>query len=195
MAVSLMIGLILAGGNSTRMQQHKSELYYSTLPQWQVVEQLLQPYCQQIILNANHTIQSHLPILTDAPQFAEHGPLAGILTAYNCIPETYIVLAIDYPMLTTYDIQALVNKYKATNKSTIFFNTDSHFYEPYLGIYTADFLQELNNNMAQLKPSNFSMQHYLRSQQNIEKYIPENIYSLQNANTPQQYVQIKNKLT
>ncbi|MEY4787280.1 MAG: hypothetical protein RL692_1174, partial [Planctomycetota bacterium] len=41
-------GLILTGGQSSRMGSDKAQLTYSNRPQWQEVADLLRPFCNKV---------------------------------------------------------------------------------------------------------------------------------------------------
>jgi molybdenum cofactor guanylyltransferase len=156
-----MYGLILAGGSSSRMQQSKTSLLYNNIPAWQNVLQLLEPHCNSVFLNTNEpNFNTHLSIIKDELQ--NIGPVAGLLAAHTLQPTaTYLVTAIDYPLLQASTITTLVNHFNISKQSIVLYNTISTFYEPYIGIYTATTLASINN-IVQQQGAAFSLQKNIK---------------------------------
>lgn len=93
-------GLVLAGGQSSRMGTEKAELIYFDRPQWAYCANLLAPFCDKVYISVDSADQ-----LEDVPETMQlvdkhqnMGPFSGILTALDTHPEnTWLVLACDMP--------------------------------------------------------------------------------------------------
>ncbi len=180
-----MNGLILAGGASSRMGQDKALLNFHGKAQWQAVYELLLPFCEKIFFNTNTIAVATLPIIKDNEKYTNSGPLAGLLSAYEMEPNNYLVLAIDYPFITKQDVQELLAAHNK-KETAILYNIYTEFYEPYLGIYTSAFIENIISNYTK----DFSMQKYLKDKA-VTKVAPINLVHLQNVNTMAQYKEIK----
>src|ERR1700690_4215463 len=96
-------GLILAGGYSRRMGRDKALLEFHGRPQVQYIFDLLNKYCDQVFLSKRVDQKDHknIPTINDAPEFTDHGPLGGILSAMKEFPDAnWLVLACDLPFIT-----------------------------------------------------------------------------------------------
>jgi molybdenum cofactor guanylyltransferase len=184
-----MNGLIIAGGKSTRMQKDKTLLQYGNLPQYIVVQDLLRPFCKEIFISLQAPNPSiKIPQLLDAQQ--NIGPISALASAYEYHQSNWLVIAIDYPSLILKDIQHLANTFAITQKSCVYYNIATNFYEPYIGIYTSDYLEII---VAQIAKHQYSMQKIL-ALHSPEKVIASNQNNITSVDTEEQYQNIKNQL-
>lgn len=109
-----MIGLIYAGGKSTRFGRDKATYQLSGLaaPNVQLAVNKLLPLCQQVIICANlhnqqaihQLVGSHprLRLVCDHAPFNDHGPLSALVAGTADIKgrQAYLTLAVDYPYLS-----------------------------------------------------------------------------------------------
>jgi molybdenum cofactor guanylyltransferase len=180
-----MNGLVLAGGKSIRMQQDKAMLNYHGVPQYQYVFQLLQSVCQHVFVSNNQLSNDMvLPQLIDAENFKNLGPIAALHTAFQQQCTDWMVIAIDYPFVTLQDVKHLVQQQNKDADATVFYNANTNFYEPFLGIYNASFQQQLT---VALHQNNSSMQSILQHC-NVQQVIPINATTLININTFDEYL-------
>ena len=105
-------GLILTGGQSTRMGRDKAEITYGDQPQWRAVADLLAPFCKEVYWSCSEKQKNDWGVgsrgLTDKIQ--GHGPASGLQTAFSKFSDVaWIVVACDYPFLESHDIQQLVD--------------------------------------------------------------------------------------
>jgi molybdopterin-guanine dinucleotide biosynthesis protein A len=108
-----LLGLVLAGGRSTRMGVDKSTINYHGKPQFEHLYDLLATYCADVFLSVNAEQASQLAdsrfnlIADDATVF---GPLAGILTAFQkqSANHAWLVVVCDLPLLSGQSIRKLV---------------------------------------------------------------------------------------
>jgi molybdopterin-guanine dinucleotide biosynthesis protein A len=183
-----MNGLIIAGGSSTRMGHNKAFLDYGNLPQYKAVEKLLLPFCTEIYISLKAPNASiAIPQLIDA--HTEIGPISAFASAYQQAKTNWLIVAIDYPLLVAKDITHLVNTFRITNTSCVYYNMASAFYEPYIGIYTSTYLEIIMN---QLNQHQFSLQKIL-AHFPVEKVIASHIKNIISVDTMEQYLAIKHK--
>ena len=174
---------MLSGGASSRMNSDKGSKIYHQKPQFEYLYELLVPYCNQVFISGRKKIDYQLPVIHDNPKFENYGPLAGLLSAFEKQPTTWLVLAVDYPMIGTVDIIHLINTYDITYDGAVYFDFEKQFFEPFLGIYSPKLLKYILNHAAQY---HFSAQKIL-FHEIIQKVKPLHENSLLNINTEEAY--------
>lgn len=156
--------LIICGGDSTRMGKPKALLNYHGMPQYQ----WLQLMCKQLQLpsaiscKAAHTnwFEPNTELLFDLPQFANAGPMTGLLSAIAQLPPSPIFLmGCDYPLLGIKDMMQLITHFKEKDKTTAFYQTKKDLFEPLLAIYHPKDFAPLSHHYTN---NQSSLQYYLR---------------------------------
>ncbi len=133
-------GLILAGGESNRMGIDKATINYHGIPQWEWTEKLLKEFCIKVTLSSNQLENG----ISDLAEYANNGPIGGLLTAFNEFPDfSILVLGVDYPRMNKASIKTLVDTYRITGRSVFFRNEVTDRIEPLIGIYNKELLLEL----------------------------------------------------
>ena len=132
-------GLVLCGGESTRMKHDKSLINYHEKPQWKHVSDMLKHFCDAVFLSVNKKQDKDEQItgrkIMDKEEFADAGPLTGLLSAINSHPEqSLFVVGCDYPYLKSSDLLRIFNEYDETSDAICFQNQDG-FFEPLIAIY------------------------------------------------------------
>ncbi len=102
-----MIGIVLAGGLSRRMKQDKAALPHPLNPQQSLLdfalEQLLKAGCDKVMVSGDK-----FGGLAD--RFIEKGPLAGIFSAIEHMPDKrFLVIPVDMPLLDHALLQELID--------------------------------------------------------------------------------------
>lgn len=192
--MSVLHGLVVCGGQSTRMGMDKSQLQYHDVPQREWLYELLQPLCEDVYISCNAEqaaeIGDSYPTITDATVYRHIGPMAALLSAYRMFPEdSFLLLGCDYPYIKRGDIQKLVREYNG--RTTVFFNDEENVYEPLLGIYTPEIRDIV---LAQHDMGQYSLQWILK-QANAQKIIPEDTSILQSVDTRMGYMEALVKLS
>ncbi|MFD2933266.1 NTP transferase domain-containing protein [Spirosoma flavum] len=150
--MSKLNGLILTGGQSSRMGHDKSQLIYHGKPQREHLTDLLKPYCDDVFWSVNVGQASQLsttnqPYIVDSFDFP--GPLNGILSAFQHDAESaWLVVACDMPLLTVRSFDALVAGRNLAQLATVFYDSDGQLPEPLLGIYEPAFRLILQQALA-----------------------------------------------
>ncbi|MCF0070482.1 molybdenum cofactor guanylyltransferase [Dyadobacter sp. CY261] len=187
-------GLVICGGESTRMGTDKSLLVYHKKPQYEHVGDLLAPLCEHVILccntEQNDTFRTDYPKLTDLPQFADAGPMTALLSAFETFPgNDFLIAGCDYPYLTTDELVNFLHSIDKELPAAAFYNEEG-FYEPLLGWYSkagGKALKEAFENGAH------ALQHFLRAQ-NAGKYLPLTKKTMMSVDTPEGFRNVKQAL-
>lgn len=132
-------GLVLAGGQSSRMGTDKSLLNYHGRPQAQHLFQLMEGLGLKTYLScrseqATHSEFKDLPMITD--RFIDFGPLGGILSAMASHPgKAWFVVACDLPLVTSLTMEELLAERDPLKQATAYFNIERKHFEPLFAIY------------------------------------------------------------
>ena len=189
-----LLGLVICGGESSRMGTDKGLLNYHGKPQRYHVHDLLVPFCSQVFLSCNkNQSESILPqyqVLTDLPEFENQGPISALLTAFSLYPEhDFLVAGCDYPFLTETDFRDFLHQTEKKSIAAAFYNTQEK-YEPLLAFYSCksgSLLKEHFDNRE------YSLQHFLKKIQ-AEKYKPVDPKAMISVDTPEAYTAAKTLL-
>jgi len=131
-----MNGLILVGGQSTRMGTDKSQLPYHGKPQWNYLYELLLPFCKKTFLSCRESQKDNYinhSLLIDT---YEMGPMGGILSAFEQDSnEAWLVVACDMPFVNEKTIEFLLQNRNTAQIATAFQNPDTQLPEPLLTIW------------------------------------------------------------
>lgn len=129
--VSVLNGLILAGGKSSRMGSDKGVLVYHGKPQREHLFDLLQKFCKKVYLSckSNETVPHHLNPITDTLDI--DSPLNGIISAFKTDPTTaWLAIAVDMPLVDEPIIRYLLAHRDPLNIATCFLDSDGKLPEP-----------------------------------------------------------------
>ncbi|AMM52937.1 hypothetical protein TH61_13050 [Rufibacter sp. DG15C] len=131
-------GLVLSGGQSSRMGQDKSLISYHGQPQRSHLYQLLQGVCIQVFLSVRagqeQEIPSELAVIKD--ELEVRGPLNGILSAMQQHPvAAWLVIACDMPLVAFETLQTLVAARDDRRTATAYALQGSDLPEPLLAIW------------------------------------------------------------
>lgn len=128
MNIAAVYGLVLAGGQSRRMQRDKAALPYQDQPQLQRAYELLARHCVQTFVSIRADqqqdgLRARWPQIID--QQADLGPLAGIAAAQAARPDVaWLVIACDLPLLNEQAVQSLLQGRDAARFATAYRGTD-----------------------------------------------------------------------
>lgn len=132
-------GLVLAGGQSSRMGSDKALLTYHTKNQLVHTAELLQQQCQKVFISCREE-QSEtyrhfgIPLITDS--YLGIGPLGGLLSAQRSIPAAaWVIAACDLPFLDKATIRQLCSQRNPLRFATAFRDPQSGRIEPLCACY------------------------------------------------------------
>ncbi|GGN01549.1 hypothetical protein GCM10010967_39960 [Dyadobacter beijingensis] len=187
-------GLVICGGESTRMGTDKSLLVYHQKPQYEHVGDLLAPLCERVILGCNaqqaQTFHTTYEKLTDLPAFAGAGPMTALLTAFATHPgNDFLVAGCDYPNLTTGELANFLHSVEKDSTAAAFYNAEG-FYEPLLGWYSKSAGTVLKEGF---KTGQRALQRFLQTE-NAGKYQPASAETMTSVDTPEAFRAAKRAL-
>ena len=104
-------GLILCGGKSSRMKQDKTEVVYQNRPLLSYAVELFEKMELDFFLSINqnqHSLSQIYQCIED--EYAEIGPIGGIVSAMKSLKSDLLVIPVDMPHLDPTLLEALVGK-------------------------------------------------------------------------------------
>lgn len=103
-----MIGLVLAGGQSSRLGQDKTAIPYEGQTLLERTARLLAPLVDQVYVSCRHPerVPGNWPVIVDATE--RIGPAGGIVTALHRLGGPIFVLACDLPFMERHFINRLL---------------------------------------------------------------------------------------
>ena len=140
-----MLGVVLCGGQSSRMGSDKGLLMLNDKTWTQKAIDTLSNFQIPIVISVNRNqyqdYSSIFPtdtLIPDDPSLQLHGPLCGLLSVHLKYPEEdLLILACDMPLINTELIKDLVTKYSTETADDAFIFTNDGASEPMPGIYKA----------------------------------------------------------
>jgi molybdopterin-guanine dinucleotide biosynthesis protein A len=138
-AAAPLLGLLLAGGRSTRMRADKAALPYGGRRQLERAMALLDPHVARAYVSVRAD-QSADPLRARFPQIADThenlGPIAGLLAAQARHPEAaWLVLACDLPLLDEVTLAHLVRSRAPERVATAYRSSHDGLPEPLCAIW------------------------------------------------------------
>jgi molybdopterin-guanine dinucleotide biosynthesis protein A len=183
-----LFGLIVCGGESSRMGMDKSLMVYHDQPQRYHLYTMLQPLCDRVFISCNKKQAPAIPPeyeqITDLEEYENIGPMAALLSAFSNYPDNdFLVIACDYPFLTVNDLQHLLDARKPAHPAVSFFNTETQMKEPLLAVYSNACHPELIRHFDRKE---YSLRQFLQDM-NAEKVKPSSAEILTSVDTPEAY--------
>jgi molybdopterin-guanine dinucleotide biosynthesis protein A len=189
-----LIGLVLAGGQSQRMNTDKGLLNYHGIPQREYLYQLMQPYCEKVYICCQpaqaETVSPGLLVLTDEQNGI--GPAAALLTAYHCHPKaSFLLFGCDYPLVDTRHIERLLAHRNAHTDAVVYKNAETGIPEALLGVYENHCLVRFEK---EIQACNYSLRFF--AQQAATTFLfPIKNEAIQSIDTPEEFDRIKKELS
>lgn len=137
--MTALLGLVLAGGRSRRMQADKAALRFGRRPQLEEAFALAAAVTEGAFVSvradqADDPLRTRFPQVIDGPIGA--GPIAGIVAAQARAPEAaWLVLACDLPCLDAATLAELIAGRDPTRIATAFKSASDGLPEPLCAIY------------------------------------------------------------
>lgn len=184
-------GLVLAGGESTRMGSDKGLMSYHGLPQREHLWYLLQSLTENTFISCRpgQIADSKFPLLEDT--WSDLGPFGAVLSAFQRFPgHAWLVVACDFPILDMDALQQLMDARNPSAYATSFWDDRAGQPEPWISILEPTLYPLL---MMYESKGRSSLRGILEDYgcQTIRPLRPE---ILLNANTPEEAEEIKRKL-
>jgi len=185
-------GLVVCGGQSSRMGTDKSEIVYYQKPQREHVSEMLENFCEKVFISCNGKQASRISnsnsLLTDLPEFSNIGPMAALLTANAVFPENdFVVLACDYPFIDIKDLESFLQAIHKESFAAAFYNEKHAVYEPLIAWYSKEALHEIQHYFHNKQ---FSLQRFLK-ETHAQQFKPVNDNNLKSVDTPEDAINAK----
>ena len=191
-------GVVLMGGQSSRMGQDKSQLLFSLrynsaegritqtdnrLTLAELAHSKLKCYVDDVHFSINKSQKDLGLENTIVDEYEGEGPLSGIISALKATQASIVVLGVDMPLITKQSIKSLIQQRNWDLLTTTFYNNQSNTWEPMLSIWeyeTLPCLEEYFDNGGR------SIQKFLNQFGNQRVTIP-NPEEFTNVNTMEDY--------
>lgn len=146
----MITGVVLCGGESTRMGKDKGLLQHASQTWAQIAFEKLHALNIPVVISLNHTqlkpykaIFSKELLIADDDTFHMGGPLKGIMSVHKQRPQDdLLVLAVDMVNMNKGLLRQLYLRIKQTSADAIVFKHELHV-EPLFGIYNAKALNKV----------------------------------------------------
>jgi molybdopterin-guanine dinucleotide biosynthesis protein A len=146
-----MLGIILCGGQSTRMGDDKGLLVHEAKTWGQTALDKLSVLNIPVKISVNEEQQSEYAkvftsemLITDRSSLSIKGPLSGVLSAHLHNPnDDLFVFACDLPLMEPIILKELLTLYLADKKYEVYIFTNDNEPEPLCGIYTSKSLAKI----------------------------------------------------
>jgi molybdopterin-guanine dinucleotide biosynthesis protein A len=137
-------GIILAGGQSSRMGSEKSLLQVSKISLIESSINLLEQHCSDIIISTNNPqLYNNFRYRKISDRITGRGPLEGIAAALEwSSTEINFVLAVDMPGVTADFIKFIISRTKGYR--AVIPVSENNIIQPLCGVYTTSMLSEID---------------------------------------------------
>jgi molybdopterin-guanine dinucleotide biosynthesis protein A len=188
-------GLVLCGGDSSRMGSDKSLIAYYGKQQCYYLYDMLAPLCDKVFISCNAKqkphYSTHYNIMTDAPKHEGLGPAAALLTAWGRYPYVnYLVAGCNYPFVKSTDLAALAAVGEEQNTGTALYNELERHYEPLVAWYPVEALKLMASLLSEGKNP---LQQYFKTNR-VEKVLPLHQKSIIHVDTPEAFAAVKKQM-
>jgi molybdopterin-guanine dinucleotide biosynthesis protein A len=192
-AAAPVFGLILAGGNSSRMQRDKAALKYQGKTQLDRAFELASRHVSKAFVSVRAS-QTQDPTRAQRPMIVDsvpgEGPIVGIRSAFAAHPHVaWLVLACDLPFLSDAAIEHLLRERNSADVAgrfaTAYKSAHDGLPEPLCAIWEPSSAKALADYQAggAFCPRKFLIRHGARLLE------PQDASALDNVNTPEEYHQ------
>lgn len=179
-------GVVLCGGNSSRMGTDKSKLVLEKRSLVEIAKSNLQPFCDDVVFSINAS-QNDLKYLHSVLDLYENeGPLSGILSAFYYLDSALLALAVDMPLVNEKTIQNLLHHRNPSKQVTAYFDANKQLWHGTLSIWEKSSYPLLQTFFDE---GGRSVQKFL-NQINAQKVTIENPHELLNVNTLEEFNRI-----
>ncbi len=176
-------GLVLAGGQSSRMGENKALLDYHGMAQFEWVAQLLRPHCAHTYISLRDELQlpTALPVIVDS--FQGLGVYGAILSAFRTVPDAaWLTVACDLPLLDEAALAHLVAARDTSKLATAFHNPATGWPDPLVTIWEPRAYPQL----LQFLSMGYTCPRKVLINSDIQSVPVPHEHTLRNANDPQE---------
>lgn len=159
-----MIGVVLAGGKSTRFGEDKSLYELNGKPMYEhVIEKMKNVQAiDEIVINTNDKLKrsfKDFKVLVDDEDYKDMGPLSGLYRVASEYPDdAFLIISCDTPYVESEWLNILVDEALKTGHTTI--TADGEREHPLIGVYQAGLVDILKE---QLKTERLSLKAFFEN--------------------------------
>ncbi len=177
-----MIGVVLCGGESSRMGSDKGLLLNDVSTWAELAFNKLSTLKMPVVLSVNtqqivfyKTLFPLQKLVIDDTQLLIGGPLHGLLSVHQIYPnDAILLLACDMPMMAVEVLEKLLQQHQTNpTKNAIFFIKDNQP-EPLCTIYTSEAMAKILSLYNANKLSKYSMKYMLEQLDVLALEMPQN---------------------
>ena len=190
-----LMGLVLAGGRSTRMGTDKGLLSYHNKPQREYLYDQMRPLCRDVYLSIRPEQQESIPegFACIADENKYRGPLNGLLSAHHAFPDAaWLMVACDLPLIDQQVLEYLVARRNPKAMATAFATRKTGLPEPLAAIWEPHGLKAAEIHL-QTSESSCPRKFLLNTETTL--VVPEDDLWVANANEPEEYEALLEKLS
>jgi molybdenum cofactor guanylyltransferase len=189
-----LLGVILCGGQSSRMGSEKFVTNYHGVPQYQYLSKLFKKLNLDTVISIREGqvsfVNDAANLVLDNEYYFNAGPLTGLLSVYEKYPDKSILLVgCDYPLLNLEHISYLIDQIHSSY-SVVCFQNNVGIDEPLIAYYSNEVLAEIKNYF---ELGNKSLQQFIKST-NVKRLTLENNLFLTSVDTPLERAFILNQI-
>ncbi len=188
-----LVGVVLMGGQSTRMGSDKSQLEVSSsVPSdrdvsrttfAQLARTKLKCYVDEVYFSINKDQQNLDLENTILDEYENEGPLSGIISALRATQASILVLGVDMPLVKKQTIKNLIKHRNWDLLTTTYYDDKNAKWEPMLSIWEIETLPALEKYF---DAGGRSIQNFLNQFGNQRVQI-DNPEEFKNVNTMEEY--------
>jgi len=188
MGIKLLYGLVVCGGQSSRMGTDKSMLVYYGMPQMYYLYDMLEKLCNKTFLSCNVAQSEEIPndynLIIDTPKYTNSGPMAAIFSAFEKYPEAnFLVVGCDYPFIKSEHLAYLIDSFSGDALAASYYNEKEKVREPLLAIYRSECYAEI---LMLFEKGDYSLNHFLKDI-DAQKIIPSSPEIIISIDTKEEY--------
>lgn len=165
-----LIGVILCGGKSSRMKSDKGLLTVKDKRWFEIKYESLSKVLSHVVISVNSSqyeqykqFRPDLEFVLDSDDSIE-GPLRGIFSIYEKYPDCDLfALACDMIGIDDNVVSFLLDKYEPTSNKEIYMYKNEEFLETLCGIYTANGIQKIKQEILNQGKKNFAIHKLILS--------------------------------
>lgn len=183
--MSAINGIILSGGQSSRMNATKSLLNYHGVPQYAYLSALLKPFCEEVFVSCKKeqiTLFDEVKTIVDHEKYNDYGPITGICSSMQQTGTALLVLGCDYPLIGEEHVKALLEARDKSADGVVFVKEDLRP-EPLIGIFEHKLFGALENEIRKGRGS----VRKLMEEHNFVLIVPKDTSFLTSFDTPEQF--------
>lgn len=188
-----LLGITLCGGESKRMKTDKALLNYGNNPQWKKVSELLNPFCEEVVISINENQWQNWAekerdqFIIDNQKFENHGPISGILSVIEKYPDQgLMIVGTDFPFLKMEHLIRLNNERSPAYEAVCF--EKEGFLQPLVSIIEKEAIVKLKKFFEE---GNDSQRKFL-GEIKTKRIKVEEASFLNNINTEEDYLKLRN---